>query len=61
MVDHLQNNDINLIVTENLEHNHYDERTDLQQPIFEFYDALYPLDTVCDVNFLRSTIIDMHE
>lgn len=61
MVDFLQNENINLIVMEKLEHNYYDEKRDLQQPVFEFYDALFPLDTICDLNYLRSSQADMQE
>lgn len=56
MVDALKNDNINLVVTQDLEHNYYNEREDIQQPIFEFYDLLYPQDKVFDRNYFRNTL-----
>ena len=61
MVDFLNNENINLIVMEKLEHNYYDEKRDLQQPVFEFYDAIFPLDSICDFNYLRSSKLETQE
>lgn len=57
MYHHLKNPKISLVITDELEHNVYDEYKDLFQPIKDFYSTVYPLDRVIDYSIAhgRST------
>ena len=48
MYNALQSKRISLVITPELEHNCYDEYTDLYQPMQEYYGTVFPLDRVID-------------
>lgn len=58
MVDTLNSKMISLVVTQYLEHNCYSESEDVQCPIDEFYDMVFPLEKVLDKNFNRNTLLN---
>lgn len=48
MYNKLKSAKISLVITEDLEHNTYDEYKDLYQPIKEYYETVFPLDRIID-------------